>query len=636
MPYSGIAELPPAVRQRYSSRCQRAFLGVFNAVYGSHGEEAAFRIAHATANACRRRRVAEAQRARARKIAEVVLNEATDLRLAAIKQARRIEQGVFNLTTAELRTLKAELEAARLATIGKMSQATADWDIAMQKGVLAELNAALARVESQAAGSLSSTLERAWAEGDGLLPATLERAGMTMTALPRIDPRMLNVGIATVPELISGVTDEIRRKVAAELRQAALGQIGPLDLIKRLGTLTGKGVWASAFARGEAIYRTEAGRMFQTANYTRMAELPDDEGWLKEWVSSEDIRVRRDHVLANGQRVKPDEMFTVGSEQALYPLDPNLSARQSIHCRCMSVPWHPDFEAEPDPNAPEPWRPLSDQQIETLIDRWMAGEPSIEERYGLLTAGQLSRGHIAAVVEGLEAIGRRFPEAARGHAYLKEIYTGTGPVRNAAGWMSDTGRLGLSSEAQRTSAGTIVHEVGHALMNLLGGPRYRGSGMMPTPLMTADQAGEMWSLWRTIRSKLSFSKAFEKYSLNIRLHSGQIALYERALVDALAARDAEPVGSTFHFAHEQRVLLYEQRLRAYRAALDRLQAAAPRTTKLRTDAAPSTYGMTDEFEDFAESFQRYILDPDEFAKTSPLRYAFIEKWVGKYLTERSG
>lgn len=50
MPYASNAELPPAVRSRYSDRCQSAFRKAFNA---SSGDEAThFRIAHSAARNC--------------------------------------------------------------------------------------------------------------------------------------------------------------------------------------------------------------------------------------------------------------------------------------------------------------------------------------------------------------------------------------------------------------------------------------------------------------------------------------------------------------------------------------------------------------------------------------------------------
>jgi cation transport regulator ChaB len=57
MPYARNSELPPAVRDRYSERCQTVFRKAFNNAVssqagGSANESAAFRIAHSAANNC--------------------------------------------------------------------------------------------------------------------------------------------------------------------------------------------------------------------------------------------------------------------------------------------------------------------------------------------------------------------------------------------------------------------------------------------------------------------------------------------------------------------------------------------------------------------------------------------------------
>ena len=52
MPYSSTSELPRAIRDKYGSKCSRAFLHAFNSVYAEHGESRAFAAAHAAAKRC--------------------------------------------------------------------------------------------------------------------------------------------------------------------------------------------------------------------------------------------------------------------------------------------------------------------------------------------------------------------------------------------------------------------------------------------------------------------------------------------------------------------------------------------------------------------------------------------------------
>src|ERR1041384_1321769 len=53
MPYSSNSDLPPAVRSRYSDKCQDAFRATWNGEYADHGDEGrAFATAHAAAKRC--------------------------------------------------------------------------------------------------------------------------------------------------------------------------------------------------------------------------------------------------------------------------------------------------------------------------------------------------------------------------------------------------------------------------------------------------------------------------------------------------------------------------------------------------------------------------------------------------------
>ncbi len=59
----------------------------------------------------------------------------------------------------------------------------------------------------------------------------------------------------------------------------------------------------------------------------------------RRWVTSGDVdTVRPDHRKANGQIVKIDEPFNVGSENLMYPGDPSGSPKNIVNCRCVAVP----------------------------------------------------------------------------------------------------------------------------------------------------------------------------------------------------------------------------------------------------------------------------------------------------------
>jgi hypothetical protein len=57
----------------------------------------------------------------------------------------------------------------------------------------------------------------------------------------------------------------------------------------------------------------------------------------KTWISQRDEKVRHSHFLAEGQKVKIDEHFVLGTELLMYPGDPTASPEETINCRCTII-----------------------------------------------------------------------------------------------------------------------------------------------------------------------------------------------------------------------------------------------------------------------------------------------------------
>lgn len=78
----------------------------------------------------------------------------------------------------------------------------------------------------------------------------------------------------------------------------------------------------------------------------------------KEWLTSEDDRVRLSHYSLNLKRVPIDEPFLVGGTAMMFPADPNGPPSEVINCRCMAVavsgPEEDDIEGN-DPTTPIPY-----------------------------------------------------------------------------------------------------------------------------------------------------------------------------------------------------------------------------------------------------------------------------------------
>lgn len=86
--------------------------------------------------------------------------------------------------------------------------------------------------------------------------------------------------------------------------------------------------------RAEMIAVTETGVAYESARQETMTAAGVE---FKEWLTSQDDRVRLDHFMVDGRVVPMDGTFEVGGEQMLHPCDPNASPGQVIRCRCLSV-----------------------------------------------------------------------------------------------------------------------------------------------------------------------------------------------------------------------------------------------------------------------------------------------------------
>lgn len=86
--------------------------------------------------------------------------------------------------------------------------------------------------------------------------------------------------------------------------------------------------------RAEAIATTETAVAYETARQETFEEAGVE---FKEWLTSQDDRVRLDHWRADGEVVGINEKFTVGGELMAHPGDPEASAKQVIRCRCIAI-----------------------------------------------------------------------------------------------------------------------------------------------------------------------------------------------------------------------------------------------------------------------------------------------------------
>lgn len=149
---------------------------------------------------------------------------------------------------------------------------------------------------------------------------------------------------AQVTNLLSRVPDEIYTHIQAITQRAldeGLSIPKTAALVEETLLDANAPMWtnrAVVVARTE-VRRAQMGGLFEAySEYTRRNFIY----YIKEWLDSDDTRVRPAHVDTDGQRRRLDQPFAVGTDggpkfPAMYPLDPQLPASLSIQCRCTML-----------------------------------------------------------------------------------------------------------------------------------------------------------------------------------------------------------------------------------------------------------------------------------------------------------
>jgi hypothetical protein len=143
--------------------------------------------------------------------------------------------------------------------------------------------------------------------------------------------------------LVRGIGPDTARRIHAALAEG----VGSGESIPQIAERV-ESVFALAMRRATTIARTETNRAANAGLNAAAGEVAKELAITKTWLAALDDRTRDDHADADGQTVAYDEPFDIGGESAMYPCDPDLSAEQSINCRCVLTF---DVADESDPEA---------------------------------------------------------------------------------------------------------------------------------------------------------------------------------------------------------------------------------------------------------------------------------------------
>ncbi len=274
-------------------------------------------------------------------------------RRGILRTALELERDLFAAENTYIDELRLSLTDVQEELTGRLGRINAqprddgnfDWERWQTESILAELDQSISFWGTRATGIVRNGTSSADEMGAKYPLDILSAGNSDMRLKPRLGNPAMAAFHAYDADLIRGVSDKVRADVTGLIRRASLGGDSVFATLNKIGTVTGKGAFATAFHRGEAIIRTEMGRAYSSADMFSMRQSSlDHPGLKKKWLSIVDGRVRPEHAKAHDQVRELDQPFSVAGENMQHPHDTNGSAWNTINCRCKAVPWDPAWE----------------------------------------------------------------------------------------------------------------------------------------------------------------------------------------------------------------------------------------------------------------------------------------------------
>lgn len=168
-------------------------------------------------------------------------------------------------------------------------------------------------------------------------------------------------------DLVGGLTQELHKRIRMEITGVAAGAKTAGQAADAIGrNLTDANHFTTIAHRARAIVVTEVGRAQSLGTqYAQTEAAKVVPGLRKSWLNAHLPGARETHIAAENRYreggligpIEVDEPFAVAGFDALYPRDPSLPAKETVHCHCVSISVIVDSAVTPepvDPAAPEP------------------------------------------------------------------------------------------------------------------------------------------------------------------------------------------------------------------------------------------------------------------------------------------
>jgi len=239
--------------------------------------------------------------------------------------------------------LTALLAAARRRVQEQLFILPSDYQQWYLPQIQAAINATLGDFNQRAGNVIHLGADSSWATGVALIDAPVAAAGVSISsALPRLDAAQLLAMKDFMTSRMHDIGYQVGNWINAELANVIIGIQTPGDAVGKVASMIDGGR-----SRAVTIVRTELGRAFSIAGQQRMVQAQEFlPGMQKQWRRSSKLHSRITHDAIDGQIRDVDKPFNVGAELMMFPRDPQASAKNTINCGCLSIPYMANWQVK--------------------------------------------------------------------------------------------------------------------------------------------------------------------------------------------------------------------------------------------------------------------------------------------------
>lgn len=278
----------------------------------------------------------------------------------AYRAAMEVVGEYGRLENASAQQLMKRLDTLQQSLRQRLTQQITDFRRFNLQQLLADVDRLMAEVRAQIERDQAGNFGKAGKLGDDAAVKPIEAIRLRPDLTAGLDSEIITATFGNAVDLLSVPMQQFATEVKAALRRTVLAGDSKMEELQRLQrSIAGQG-FDSAQYRAERIMRTEMGRVFSQATYTKLVGLAQQFPFLKKgWRATPGNRTRVGHAeagrtYARGQGIPIAQRFVIrvfderdkkapkqiGVAQLRFPIDPEttpagrIAAGATILCRC--------------------------------------------------------------------------------------------------------------------------------------------------------------------------------------------------------------------------------------------------------------------------------------------------------------